>query len=142
MFQAVTDDQTPTLINEDAIREEHGWVKSLAEALSQIEYPWNCFYPYEMYPEFAAEILKLKTVGSKNLWQLLQKYAPDFGSLGISLNFVVAAAMLIVRPMRPAATFAVLEDLQREHTGSSASSYRRICCRIPGYIASRLSIVC
>ncbi len=60
MFQAVTDDHTPTLINEDAIREVHGWVKSLPKALSQIEYPWNCFYPIEMHPEFAAAILKLK----------------------------------------------------------------------------------
>ncbi len=60
MFQAVTDDHTPTLINEDAIRQERGWVKSLAEALSQIEYPWNCFYPCEMFSEFAAEILRLK----------------------------------------------------------------------------------
>jgi hypothetical protein len=33
--------------------------------------------------------------------QLLQKYAPGFGPFGISLNFVVAPAMLIERPMMP-----------------------------------------
>lgn len=59
-FQAVTHDHTPTLINEDAICETHGWVDSLPEALAQIEYPWNCFLPLEVHPEFAAEILQLK----------------------------------------------------------------------------------
>lgn len=60
MFQAVTTDHTPALINEDEIREESGWVTSLPKVFSQIEYPWNCFYPLEMHPEFAIEIHKLK----------------------------------------------------------------------------------
>ncbi len=39
--------------------------------------------------------------------QELQKYAPGFGGLGISRNFVVAAAMWFVRSMMPHCTSAV-----------------------------------
>ena len=60
LFRLVTNDHTPTLLDEDPMHEEREWVKSLPEALSQIRWKWNRFSPIEVHSAFAAEILKIK----------------------------------------------------------------------------------
>ncbi len=65
MFRLEITDNTPELLNEESIYENHGWVNSLPEAISQIRWPWNCFYPAEVHSEFAAEILQIKIAKDK-----------------------------------------------------------------------------
>ena len=59
-FKLVTDDHTPTLVDEEPIHQESGWFGSLAKVLSEVRWPWNCLYPIEVHPEFGAAIFKIK----------------------------------------------------------------------------------
>ena len=59
-FKVMTNDHTPTLIDEEPIHGEPGWAPSLAECMAQVRYSWNCLSPTFVHPIFAPEIYELK----------------------------------------------------------------------------------
>ena len=59
-FKLTTSDHTPTLLDEDPIYRESGWVTTLAEAIAPVGYAWNSLKPVEVHPDFGAEIFRLK----------------------------------------------------------------------------------
>jgi Protein of unknown function (DUF3553) len=64
-FKMVSNDHTPTLLDEDPIYRDSGWVNSLSEALSQVGWPWNAMTPKMVHPNFGAEIFGIKIAQDK-----------------------------------------------------------------------------
>ena len=60
VFKLMTSDHTPTLLDEDPIYRESGWVTTLAEAIAPVGYAWNSLKPVKVHPDFGAEIYRLK----------------------------------------------------------------------------------
>jgi hypothetical protein len=79
-------------------------------------------------------VLSCSVDASKNFLHALQKYPPSLSDIfGTSLNFVVAVAMYIVRPMIPTFTSAVSPEPQYEQEGNSAFSKNMMVSNNPLY---------